>query len=353
MIHVRNLRLEYLETDTVAVKDVSFDVGRGQFFSLVGPSGCGKSTTLRTIAGLEQPDQGEIRIGDTVVYSQQRGVDVPTYERGIGMVFQSYAIWPHLSVFENVAFPLKMGKKVLKEELHRRVQTALEQVGLTGFSERDATLLSGGQQQRLALARALVGEPKVLLLDEPLSNLDAKLREQMRIELRSLQKRLGITTLYVTHDQEEALSMSDRIAVMEQGAIVQAGTPDEIYHRPANEFVANFIGKTNLLKGCWKDGNFVFSGGALNCDRQDRPDEECTVSVRPEDIRIAKDDSLNGSNVFNGEVDSLMFLGHYFDVRVIIADRCSLRLFVHHAQKLTQGERVTLYIPPEACRILA
>jgi iron(III) transport system ATP-binding protein len=252
MIRLEGLRVSY-PTDRgeiQAVRGVSLNIKQGQFYTLLGPSGCGKTTTLRSVAGLEVPHGGEIYIGNRLVFSSSQNLFVPPYKRDIGMVFQSYAIWPHLSVFENVAFPLReMPQKFSKQEIREKVLKALSQVQLDGLQDRPAPFLSGGQQQRLALARAMVKEPEVLLLDEPLSNLDAKLREETRSELRELVKRLGITTLYVTHDQLEALTMSDVVAVMNQGRVVQEGAPVEIYQSPRESFVANFIGLTNFLEG--------------------------------------------------------------------------------------------------------
>jgi len=229
---------------TTAVDGVDFDVQAGHFFTLLGPSGCGKTTTLRMIAGLEKPDAGEIRVGDRVVSAPGRRVFVPPERRGMGMVFQSYAVWPHMTVFQNVAFPL-VERKVKKGEIRERVAATLEQVGLGHLADRPAPALSGGQQQRVALARALVANPEVLLLDEPLSNLDARLREQMRAEIHGMQRRLGITTIFVTHDQLEAMTLSDRVAVMRDGRIEQIGTPRDLYERPASQYVMDFIGNVN------------------------------------------------------------------------------------------------------------
>src|SRR5690349_3257887 len=240
-----------------AAHEVSFQVPQGKLFTLLGPSGCGKTTTLRSIAGLERPRQGEISIGGDIVYSSQRGVFVPPNRRGLGMVFQSYAIWPHMTVYENAAFPLRVGRRrFARREIDQRVMRVLGTVDLADMAQREATKLSGGQQQRLALARALVMEPRVLLLDEPLSNLDAKLRERMRFELKRLQRELGITTVYVTHDQSEALALSHQIAVMNEGRIQQVGSPRDIYERPASPFVADFVGSTNFL-----DGSVLGPGG--------------------------------------------------------------------------------------------
>jgi iron(III) transport system ATP-binding protein len=233
-----------------AVRDVSFVVQTGQFFTLLGPSGCGKTTTLHCIAGLQTPDAGEILMDDSVLYSSQRGIDMPASQRDIGMVFQSYAIWPHMTVFENVAFPLVYGRRrPPREEVRSRVSRVLSLVKLDGLADRAAPFLSGGQQQRVALARALVHEPPLLVLDEPLSNLDAKLRDQMRVELRELIMSLGMTTVYVTHDQIEALAMSDRIVLMRDGRIVQEGEPRDIYFHPNDAFVAEFLGSSNILRG--------------------------------------------------------------------------------------------------------
>ena len=231
-----------------AVRGVSFNIREGEFYTLLGPSGCGKTTTMRCIAGLEHSTQGEIYVQGKLVSSASKNVFVPPNKRDIGMVFQSYAIWPHMTVFQNVAFPLNVaGIKTNSKEMRDRVDEALALVELEGYGDRFATQLSGGQQQRLALARAIVRRPALLLLDEPLSNLDARLRDTMRTELRALQRRLGITTLYVTHDQTEALSMSSRIAVMENGEIVQEATPRELYGAPSNAFVAEFLGVSNSI----------------------------------------------------------------------------------------------------------
>src|SRR5436190_11700372 len=235
-----------------AVDHVSLEVQEGELFTLLGPSGCGKTTTLRSIAGLEIPDGGTISLGGRVLFSSTTKVKVPANQRGLGMVFQSYAIWPHMNVFENVAFPLKVlprGKRPGRSELRARVERALAVVKLEQLASRDATALSGGQQQRLALARALVMEPALLLLDEPLSNLDAKLRHLLRFELKRLQRELKITTVYVTHDQSEALALSHEIAVMKDGRIQQIGSPRDIYERPSSAFVADFVGSTNFLDG--------------------------------------------------------------------------------------------------------
>ena len=233
-----------------ALRSIDLEVADGEFCVLLGPSGCGKTTTLRCVAGLERPDGGEIEIAGKLVNSASRRVYVPTERRELGMVFQSYAIWPHMNVFQNVAFPLTQGRtRYSKIEVADRVEKALKRVQLDGLGERPATDLSGGQQQRVAMARAMVTEPKILLMDEPLSNLDARLREQMRVELRKITKSIGVTTLYVTHDQAEALSLGDRVCVMNAGEILQTAVPHEVYERPASLFVAQFVGEMNFVKG--------------------------------------------------------------------------------------------------------
>jgi iron(III) transport system ATP-binding protein len=364
MIRIDNLHLRY-RTDrgeVHAVRGISLQVNQGQFYTLLGPSGCGKTTTLRSVAGLETPDSGEIFIGDDLVFSSSRRLSVPPYKRDIGMVFQSYAIWPHLSVFENVAFPLReMRRKLAKLELRERVLKALALVQLAGLEDRPAPFLSGGQQQRLALARALVKEPRVLLLDEPLSNLDAKLREETRFELRELVKRLGITTLYVTHDQLEALTMSDVVAVMDQGRVVQEGTPIEIYQAPKERFVANFIGLTNFVAGKVKvlpgDGQkfgvVETSTGALKCVLPDDVglQDAVIVVVRPEDINLITQPRADQNNVLHCRVEAVVFMGEALECQAV-AGAQKLRTKLHPSSAVRQGETVALELPPERCRAL-
>ena len=257
MLTVRGLTKTYATADGgfQALKGIDFDVPQGGFYTLLGESGCGKSTTLRCVAGLEEPDGGSISIGGEVVADPERGVQVPAFERDIGLVFQSYAIWPHMDVFANVAYPLRVRRpRVAAADIKAQVMEALRLVGMEDYANRQATKLSGGQQQRVAFARALVRRPKLLLLDEPLSNLDAKLREQMRFELQELISRTGVTTLYVTHDQSEALAMSDTVAVMAGGRIAQSGAPRDVYGRPDNRTVANFLGSANFLRGQGRRG---------------------------------------------------------------------------------------------------
>ncbi len=340
-----------------AAQDVSFEVPAGKLFTLLGPSGCGKTTTLRSIAGLERPQQGEIVVGGEVVYSAGKGVFVPPNQRGLGMVFQSYAIWPHMTVFENAAFPLRVGsKRYSKSALEERVFRVLKVVALEEFATREATKLSGGQQQRLALARALVMEPKLLLLDEPLSNLDAKLRERMRFELKRLQRELGITTVYVTHDQSEALALSHEVAVMNAGRIEQVGAPREIYERPANRFVADFIGSTNFLQGevrgpgsapgFYRVAAEIGEMSVLAVDPL-AAGEGVTVSVRPEDIELSEARPA-GENVWQATVDQKVFLGESVDFQVVLGER-ALQSRAHPSLRTRVGEPIYLRMDPEKC----
>jgi iron(III) transport system ATP-binding protein len=296
VLKVKSLFTEYPSDKGTVVKaaqDVSFEVPEGKLFTLLGPSGCGKTTTLRSIAGLEKPTSGDIEVGSRTVYSSSRGIFVAPNKRNFGMVFQSYAIWPHMNVFQNVAFPLEV-RKMPKKEIREKVMRVLTAVQLDHLVDREATKLSGGQQQRLALARALVMEPQLLLLDEPLSNLDAKLRDHMRIELKRLQRELGLTTIYVTHDQGEALALSDRIAVLDAGRIVQVATPSELYRHPVNGFVAGFVGESNLIEASVlaQDGNgvVVVADGiafAASCaGAAPLPGTKVRVLLRPERIAI-------------------------------------------------------------------
>ena len=329
MLDVRSLTKSYASgkrgssTPAGGVQDVSLSVQKGTFFTLLGPSGCGKTTTLRCIAGLELPDSGVISIDGATVFDDREGIVVPVNQRDIGMVFQSYAVWPHMTVFENVAFPLRVGRRnrVREAEIAAKVQAALRTVGLDGYGARSSTQLSGGQQQRLALARAIIHEPGLLLLDEPLSNLDVKLREEMRIELKRLQTEAGLTAIYVTHDQAEALAMSDTIAVMERGRVAQCGTPHEIYHTPASRFVAGFVGAANLVEadllGPGRMSGFsaarLHDGSVIDCTRAAGllPGPVC-VCVRPEAIRLQADPASTGSpdNSLPGRVAARIFLGN-------------------------------------------
>ena len=333
-----------------ALGDVSVEVKDGEFFVLLGPSGSGKTTLLRCVAGLEQPDRGEIHLDSTCVYSQADMVYVPAESRRLGMVFQSYAIWPHLTVYENVALPLQHGKaKIAKSLVKERVQEALELVGMGDLGSRGAPQLSGGQQQRVALARALALKPSRLLMDEPLSNLDARLREEVRGEMKNLIKGAGVTVLYVTHDQDEAMDLADRIAVMHQGDILQIGSAEDLYRSPSDVNVANFLGTMNWLDGTVGDGGVVdteighvqTSGGGDHA-----PGAKVTVGVRPEDITLSDDANQSSSapNVFMGQITSDSFLGDYrvyqvavgirtLTVRTTVSDQHAGQVALHVAQE--------------------
>jgi iron(III) transport system ATP-binding protein len=358
MIRVRGLVKEF-PGGVRAINGVDFEVPKGSLVTLLGPSGCGKTTTLRSIAGLDEPTAGTIEIGDRVVFDSAKNVLVPANKRRIGMVFQSYAIWPHMTVFDNVAYPLRHGK-VKKAELRERVMAALELVGLAELAPRQAPKLSGGQQQRVALARALVAEPEVLLLDEPLSNLDAKLREAMRQEIREIQQRLGITTLYVTHDQVEALAISDVVAVMSKGNIVDFGSPQRIYEAPSSRFVAEFIGLANVvpvtnvedagagLRGTAAMGPMGFSDNARAEPVAGAPASagQASVLVRLEDVHISRERPPHQENVWRGTVASALFLGTHFDCVVQVGGQ-RLRAQVPRSVGLAAGDEVWVQVPAE------
>lgn len=340
-----------------AVDEVSFTVKEGNFFTMLGPSGCGKTTTLRCIAGLEKPDSGTISVNGEVLFSTARGISVSANLRNLGMVFQSYAIWPHMNVFDNVAFPLCVGarRRTPKSEVKRRVERALDVVGLDHLAGRYATKLSGGQQQRLALARALVIEPAVLLLDEPLSNLDAKLRESLRFELKRLQRDQGITTVYVTHDQAEALSMSNEIAVMHAGRISQIGSPFSVYLEPANDFVADFIGLTNFIGGvvtqqAGRGGTVRTANGRLfvNSMVDVGTGDDCVVSIRPEQIQVMADTTPTGPNMFSGIIATRLFTGDCMDYQISIGNE-TLRCRTPASQRFSTGKPITISLPSEHC----
>ena len=314
MISIRKLRKTFHAQQGVvnALRDIDLEVAEGDFCVLLGPSGCGKTTTLRCVAGLERPDSGEIEIGGRLVNASASRVYVPAEKRAIGMVFQSYAIWPHMNVFQNVAFPLTQGRKrVSKTQVAERVRAALKRVQLDGLEDRPATDLSGGQQQRVAMARAMVADAKVLLMDEPLSNLDARLREQMRVELRKITKSIGVTTLYVTHDQAEALSLGDKVCVMNQGEILQIAAPHEVYAKPANLFVAQFVGEMNFVKGAITGPGKIES--PLGIIAAPVPlgvntGAEVTLAIRPEHIEVMAT-PRDGAATTRGRVASRNYLG--------------------------------------------
>jgi iron(III) transport system ATP-binding protein len=365
VIDIQDLHVRYTSERGVvhAVRGVNIRVERGQFYTLLGPSGCGKTTTLRCLAGLEAASEGKITIDGEVVYSSADHISVPVHKRDIGMVFQSYAIWPHMNVFENVAFPLReMRGRFNKAQIREKVDKALELVQLSGLQDRPAPFLSGGQQQRLALARALVREPKVLLLDEPLSNLDAKLREDTRLELRELIKRLGITTVFVTHDQLEALTMSDVVAVMDQGKIVQEGSPVDIYQKPQSRFVANFIGLSNFIdanvaslpSGPADLGAVETANGRLNCVLPSgvRVGDKVIVAIRPEDISFGKLAGVGAVNELEGRITSSLFLGDAMEFQVRVGDS-SIRIKLHASTPVRQGDSIRFSLPAQSCRALA
>ncbi len=323
--------------DVTAVNDFDLTVKDGEFVSLLGPSGCGKTTSLRMIAGFERATEGEIYIGDHCVSSSEKNTFVPPEKRDIGMVFQSYAVWPHMTVTENVAYPLKI-QKVPKEERAARVAEMLKMVHLDEYANRYPHQLSGGQQQRVALARALVMRPGLLLLDEPLSNLDAKLRESMRFEISSIQKKLGITVIYVTHDQSEAMTMSDRVVVMSRGVIQQIGTPYEIYRNPANKMVADFIGLVNFVDGEVQGDRVYISGTDVSFPNTSGVTGSATIAVRPENITMSR-----SGGTIEGKLVHRFYLGDAVDYRVQCKHH-EVRVIVKGAdlKEFSDGETVYL-----------
>lgn len=360
-----NLRVEGLCKyfgSVLAVNNVSFEARAGEFVTLLGPSGCGKSTTLRMIGGLEKPDQGSIYVGDKLLTSAEQGIFVPPEKRGMGMVFQNYAVWPHMTVYQNVAFPLQMRKLSVKE-IRERVMHAIETVGLKSMENRPATLLSGGQQQRVALARALVSEPSVLLLDEPLSNLDARLRAEMRYELKELQRRLGITTLFVTHDQLEAMSMSDRVFVMNAGVVEQEGTPPEVYQTPSSRFVMEFLGKVNYLPArvvAGTNGALVAranGAGSMEAPLPGGQDEwesgqEVVIAFRAEDVTIVPVTGADASRVgsVTGVIHSAVYLGTQVEYLIEVGDTM-VHAYAPATQRLPEGASVYLNVSADSVRV--
>jgi iron(III) transport system ATP-binding protein len=345
-----------------ALRGVSFEVGKGELFTLLGPSGCGKTTTLRCIAGLEQPLSGEILIDDHAVFSAAEGIFIPPERRNIGMVFQSYAIWPHMTVFQNVAYPL--AKEARRSEISERVGRILDRLSLGALADRLAPNLSGGQQQRVALARALVAQPQVLLLDEPLSNLDAKLREQMRFELKGLQESFGITTVYVTHDQEEALALSDRIGLMHEGALVEVGAPADLYLRPAHRVTADFLGTANFVNAhverqgqqAWDEMLVSTAIGKFVSQRsvEWQPGVAAQLFFRPECIDLLEDSApaSNGTNHGSAVVERVTFLGNSADM-IMRCDDTRIRVRSHPTRTPAVGRQVRFFIAPESCIVFA
>ena len=365
MLEIQNLSKSFNVRGDRVVKasdEVSFNVEPGEFFTLLGPSGCGKTTTLRCVAGLERPQEGKIQLRGRTVFDAAGRVFVVPNQRNIGMVFQSYAIWPHLTVFNNVAFPLKAGGQRNFKILRVKVEHVLDLVGLSGFEDRSATQLSGGQQQRVALARALVKEPDLLLLDEPLSNLDTKLRERMRSELKRLQRELGITTLYVTHDQMEAVLLSDRIAVMNGGRILQLGRPGEIYDQPNSQFVADFMGATNLLSGTLRSEaraagvELVDTDiGPILCSFTERMacGSRVVISVRPENIKIAKEDRPEGNNIIDGRVKERSYYMGLVEYMIDVRGRELKVRAAADGADINGNSAVRLRLAPEKCVAIA
>ncbi len=338
IIELKNISKSF--DDEVVLDDISLDIYDNEFLTLLGPSGCGKTTMLRLIGGFANADKGDI------VFMGEKINDVPPHKRNINTVFQRYALFPHLNVFENVAFPLRE-KKLPKKEIEQRVHEMLKLVALSGFEHRSVTTLSGGQQQRVAIARAIINHPRVVLLDEPLGALDLKLRKDMQQELKKLQKATGITFVFVTHDQEEALSMSDTIVVMSEGKIQQVGTPTDIYNEPQNAFVADFIGESNIVDGIMlSDKKVSFSKHVFECvDKGFSENEPVDVVVRPEDVDIVPEDK----GMLCGIVTSVTFLGVHYE---IIVDICGFKWMIQTTDFVDVDERVGLYIEPDAIHIM-
>lgn len=359
-MRLKNLVKYYPGNSQPAVDNLSLDVHDGEIVTLLGPSGCGKTTTLRMAAGLEVPDEGDIYFGDTAVVLSAKGLCLPPNKRDMGIVFQSYAIWPHMTVGENVAFPLR-ARRYPRAKIKDRVAHALELVGMAGYENRPGPLLSGGQQQRVAFARALITEPRVLLLDEPFSNLDAKLRERMRIRVKRLQKELGIAFLFVTHDQVEALSLSTRIALMSQGIVQQLDAPRNIYETPSNEFVRDFIGKTLLFKGHVTAGGAtgrlaIGLDGAPACivyGRTYEPDgvadgDPVYIGVRPEDVEVipAKGSDLPPGMML-GSLDTALFVGERVEYQVAVEGQGLIDIYGDRHEPIEEGAKVWVRLRPE------
>jgi ABC-type Fe3+/spermidine/putrescine transport system ATPase subunit len=343
-----------------AVDELTLEVRRGEILTLLGPSGCGKTTTLRTIIGLERCDTGEILYEGQVIDSPRTRRFVPTHKRRMGMVFQSYAIWPHMNVFDNVAYPLRV-RGIGGQKLQEAVAQALEQVGLGSLAQRSATQLSGGQQQRVALARSLVFEPQLLLLDEPFSNLDAQLRGQMRAELKVLQRRLGVTVVLVTHDQVEALSVSDRIAVLRQGRLEQLGAPQQLYREPASVAVRDFVGRTIVLDGLLdelrSDSVVVRLGPsqvvvARGTPRNMRTGDRVQVAIRPELASVQADaQAASGPNRLTGHIEALLFIGDHYEATLQLEIGQRVMAYLPAVDGWREGQSVSLTLPADDVRI--
>lgn len=338
ILEIKNITKDY--NGNTVLKELCLNIKKNEFLTLLGPSGCGKTTTLKIIGGFETADSGEVLFDGTDMGS------LPSYKRQINTVFQKYALFPHMNVFDNIAFGLKI-KKLPKDEIKEKVSSMLKLVSLSGFEKRNIDSLSGGQQQRVAIARALVNEPKVLLLDEPLGALDLKLRKEMQLELKNIQKRLGITFIFVTHDQEEALTMSDTIVVMNKGVIQQMGTPEDIYNEPANAFVADFIGESNLFTGIMLDDLKVnFFDIDFECvDKGFEKNEEIDVVIRPEDIKIVDENK----GMLKGRVTSVVFKGVHYEIEVLVGEK---KLILHNTRTAPIDSIIGLDIYPEDIHIM-
>ncbi|MGL4453353.1 MAG: spermidine/putrescine ABC transporter ATP-binding protein [Sarcina sp.] len=338
IIHLKNISKSFEENKVL--DNLSLEIKKDEFLTLLGPSGCGKTTTLKILAGFEFADMGQ------VLFNNKDISQLPPYKRELNTVFQKYALFPHLNVFDNIAFGLKL-KKFPKKEIETKVNDVLKLVSLSGYEKRDIESLSGGQQQRIAIARALVNEPKVLLLDEPLSALDSKLRKEMQLELKKMQKKLGITFIFVTHDQEEALTMSDTIIVMNKGKIQQMGTPEDIYNEPSNRFVAEFIGDSNIISGnMLEDFKVKFFDIIFDCvDAGFEKNEDVEIVIRPEDIEMCKatDSKLKAT------VKSTIFKGVHYEINVENGD---LNWIIHSTKTANVGETIGLYLSPENLHIM-
>jgi len=347
-VHLQNVVKSF--DDVAAVNDVTLDIKKGELFFLLGPSGCGKTTCLRIVAGFYRPDSGNLYFDDRLMN------DVPPHKRNTGMVFQNYALWPHMTVYENVEYGLNVRKlpKVVKKE---KVERALAIVQMTEYADRTANQLSGGQQQRIALARALVIEPDVLLLDEPLSNLDAKLRLEMRQEIKRIHSEANITAIYVTHDQKEALSLADRLAVMNDGKIVQVGTPREVYNFPASQFVADFIGETNFIEGTLRAKNnhsasvesVIGNIQSSNIYHEISEGAELVCSIRPESINILNKSTIDKENQFQGKILDLTYLGNVEEYQLLIEEKIEAKAVLHNPSREARnpGEDVVVHFEPK------
>jgi ABC-type Fe3+/spermidine/putrescine transport system ATPase subunit len=352
MIELRNVTKRY--DDIVANDNVTLKIRRGELMTLLGPSGCGKTTALRCITGHNIPEEGEVWIDGRNV------TEVPPHKRELGMVFQNFALFPHMTVFENVEFPL-MIRRMEKQERRKRVMEALRLIRMESYEKHYPRQVSGGQQQRVGLARALVYQPKVLLLDEPLSNLDAKLREEMRFEIRDLIDRLGITAVYVTHDQAEALALSDRVAVMSAGRIEQLGAPDEIYDYPQSRFVADFIGLSDFIEGTVRAVHAEGETAVIEADDLEitvpfrsemSPGQSVLLFIRPNDVELLPASQEQGTNIFSGTVDKKTYLGDRSDYRVVVGESLDLRVQTDGKVRFDEGERVRVHLPVSLCRVI-